>query len=459
MEHPLILLAWRRLEPSATWDDLLVRMEDGPSKPAKGNVLSMRISRMMDGFSIISTWHGTKDWSRPSKDQQRRLAKISLAAQGNNTTRGFTPGLIDPSQGEDGGRVPLPKIAVKSCEGRGHTWSSRASGPTPAARKAAEADEESDSDDDLSSLSTITDISDLKSESLDSEYLDAVEPKDQSNSTQDISTQDSEATPVLKSSDTQSSPLSDDGFQDSNYQSSSSSYVQDTQQVEVPRNGFETHHHEQYPGAQAAAVFSYPNYGPNFGMKHQSTSELQSFGCVQRRVNNSVVSSPPYEDYPSQHQNRFLPQHHDRHSYPQGTFYHPYSASATNLQLQQRYRPNLSVQIPDIQQVAPRLDFHPQSYRASPNAQSFSNQPGVPSNYNSPSYNNQPRYAGLPPNIQQSFDGRTFSDPRTYPQGPYYEPRQNYQGSRQNHHVLDSYSYAAFQMDNHQNGHHYPSPY
>ena len=447
-----MLLAWRRLEPSATWDDFLVRMEDGPSKPAKGNVLSMRISRMMDDFSIISTWHGTKDWSRPSKDQQRRLAKISLAAQGNNTTRGFTPGLVDPSQGEDGGRVPLPKMAEKSCEGRGHAWSSRASGPTPAARKAAEADEESesDSDSDLSSLSTITDISSPKSESHGSEdeshgseyeshgseYLESVTSNHQSSSAEGLSTQDREATPVLQNSETQSSAVSS--------------------------NGFETQYQEQYPGAQPAFDYSHPNYWPGFSMKHESNSELQCFEYFQRRVETTSFSSPS-ERYPSQHQNRYLPQQHDRLSYSQGARYQPYPTSGTALQRQQRFRPDLRLQIPDIQQIAPRLDYHAQTYRASPSAQSFPNRPGAASSYNSQGYNslgyyNQPRYAGLPSNFQQSFDNRTFADPRTYHQAPYYEPRQIYQESRQGFPVMDNFAYAAFPTDYRQNDYYYPSP-
>ncbi|KAG7005141.1 hypothetical protein G7Y79_00021g050080 [Physcia stellaris] len=440
MEHPLMLLAWRRLEPSATWDDFLVRMEDGPSKPAKGNVLSMRISRMMDDFSIISTWHGTKDWSRPSKDQQRRLAKISLAAQGNNTTRGFTPGLVDPSRGEAGGRVPLPKMAEKSCEGRGHAWSSRVSGPTPAARKAAEADEESDSDSDLSSLSTITDISSPKSESHgslyeshgsdyefhDSEYLESVSSDHQSSSAGQSSSQDREATPVLRSSDTQSSALSDND-------------------------------HEPYPGVQPAFDYSHPSYWPGFSMKHEPNSELHSFEYFQRRVETTSYSSPS-ERYPPQHQNRFLPQQHDRFSYSQGARYQPYPTSGTAFQRQQRFRPDLRLQIPDIQQIAPRLDYHAQTYRASPSAQSFSNRPGPVSSYSSMGYNNQPRYAGFPSNFQQSFDNRAFADPRTYHQAPYYEPRQNYQESHQDYPAMGNFAYAAFPTDYRQNDYYYPSP-
>lgn len=124
MEHPLFLLAYRKLEPAATWDDLLMRMESLPSKPVSGNTISMRINRILDNFSIVYTWHGTKDWVNPTRDQRRREGLLSDEARANNTTRGFTPGLIDLSKGEKGGRIPLPGINGK-CEGRGQAWNSR----------------------------------------------------------------------------------------------------------------------------------------------------------------------------------------------------------------------------------------------------------------------------------------------------------------------------------------------
>ena len=121
MEHPIFVLAYRKLEPAATWDDILMRMEPVSSKPGTGNTVSMRINRILDAFSIIYTWHGTKDWVNPTRDQRRRLALLSDDCRANNTTRGFTPGLIDLSKGEQGGRIPVPKLNGK-CEGRGQEW-------------------------------------------------------------------------------------------------------------------------------------------------------------------------------------------------------------------------------------------------------------------------------------------------------------------------------------------------
>ena len=107
-ENPLYILAWRKLEPACTWDDVLMRMANVRSRPINGNVLSMRISRMMDDYMVIFTWRGTKDWIHPTRDQARRLNKLDEEALQKNSTRRFTPGLCYPELGEAGGRVPVP---------------------------------------------------------------------------------------------------------------------------------------------------------------------------------------------------------------------------------------------------------------------------------------------------------------------------------------------------------------
>ena len=101
-----------------------MRMEYVPSTPIHGNTLSMRISRIADDFWIIFTWHGTKDLVKPSESQLKRLALVSAEGRANNTVRGLAPGLIDPSKGEKGGRIPFPDLKG-NCEGRGQTWHSR----------------------------------------------------------------------------------------------------------------------------------------------------------------------------------------------------------------------------------------------------------------------------------------------------------------------------------------------
>ena len=121
MEHPVFILAYRKLEPAATWEDILMRMEPVSSHPVTGNRMSMRINRILNPFLIVYTWHGTRDWVRPTRSQRRRLALLSPTCRVNNTTRGFAPGLIDVSRGEQGGRIPLPKLKGK-CNGRPKQW-------------------------------------------------------------------------------------------------------------------------------------------------------------------------------------------------------------------------------------------------------------------------------------------------------------------------------------------------
>lgn len=89
-----------------------MRMQD-PDSRLNGNVLSMRISRMMDDYTIIFTWRGTCDWNHPTKDQERRLTRLDNEAIEHNSTRRFTPGLMYPELGEAGGRIPLPDLGRK----------------------------------------------------------------------------------------------------------------------------------------------------------------------------------------------------------------------------------------------------------------------------------------------------------------------------------------------------------
>lgn len=85
-----------------------MRMANVRTRPINGNVLSMRISRMMDDYMIIFTWRGTKDWVHPTRDQSRRMDKLDAEALAKNSTRRYTPGLCYPELGETGGRVPVP---------------------------------------------------------------------------------------------------------------------------------------------------------------------------------------------------------------------------------------------------------------------------------------------------------------------------------------------------------------
>ena len=76
-----------------------MRMQNISTRPLNGNVLSMRISRLMNEFNIIYTWRGTKDWTKPTADQKLRLNQLDQEAIDNNSTRRFSPGLRYPELG------------------------------------------------------------------------------------------------------------------------------------------------------------------------------------------------------------------------------------------------------------------------------------------------------------------------------------------------------------------------
>ncbi|KAL9009733.1 MAG: hypothetical protein Q9173_005263 [Seirophora scorigena] len=102
--------AWRRFEPRARWKDFTMRIH-GPSRPSSHNIIQMHISRTRPKWGLLCWFtivlHDEKNGAR---DEALRL--LSDEQIKNNTTRGTTPGLIDPVLGEAGGRVPLPKMGV-----------------------------------------------------------------------------------------------------------------------------------------------------------------------------------------------------------------------------------------------------------------------------------------------------------------------------------------------------------
>ena len=67
-------------------------------------LLRSRVSRQRVGFSILSWFEAP---SAEHKTNDAVLEKLSAAQKQNNTTRGSTPGLINPALGRIGGRVYL----------------------------------------------------------------------------------------------------------------------------------------------------------------------------------------------------------------------------------------------------------------------------------------------------------------------------------------------------------------
>lgn len=75
------------------------------------NTLQMRVSRFLrDNHSLIA-WHdASANHDKPNVSRDRVLAGLTDAQKAANTTRGSTPGLIDPSLGVAGGMVPYPVL-------------------------------------------------------------------------------------------------------------------------------------------------------------------------------------------------------------------------------------------------------------------------------------------------------------------------------------------------------------
>ncbi|KAL9016788.1 MAG: hypothetical protein Q9185_005875 [Variospora sp. 1 TL-2023] len=101
-----IFEAWRRFEPRARWKDFTMRIH-GPSRPSSHNIIQMHISRNRPKWGLLC-WFTIALHHEKNGARDEALKMLSDEQINNNTTRGTTPGLIDPSLGEAGGRVPLP---------------------------------------------------------------------------------------------------------------------------------------------------------------------------------------------------------------------------------------------------------------------------------------------------------------------------------------------------------------
>lgn len=67
----------------------------------------MHISRNRPKWGLLC-WFTIAIHNEKNGARDEALTMLSDEQINNNTTRGTTPGLIDPSLGEAGGRVPLP---------------------------------------------------------------------------------------------------------------------------------------------------------------------------------------------------------------------------------------------------------------------------------------------------------------------------------------------------------------
>ncbi|GFF87501.1 hypothetical protein IFM47457_07517 [Aspergillus lentulus] len=94
------LEAWMRLDRRITQQDIIDRVN--PKYKLTAEEIESRREDFRSAFHVAN-WNVQKSvW-----DIDRMLKAIGVDIQ-KNSTRGLTPGLIDPSKGEAGGRIPLP---------------------------------------------------------------------------------------------------------------------------------------------------------------------------------------------------------------------------------------------------------------------------------------------------------------------------------------------------------------
>ncbi|KAE8369146.1 hypothetical protein BDV27DRAFT_153412 [Aspergillus caelatus] len=100
------LEAWMRLDRRITGQDIIDRVNPRYRSRLTSVDIELRRKAFREKFHV-ACWGAQKTINNIS-----RLA-ISIGIDpASNTTRGLTPGLIDPSKGEAGGRIPLPPRAA-----------------------------------------------------------------------------------------------------------------------------------------------------------------------------------------------------------------------------------------------------------------------------------------------------------------------------------------------------------
>jgi hypothetical protein len=94
------LEAWMRLDRRITQQDIIDRVN--PKYKLTAEEIESRRENFRNTFHVAN-WNEQKSiW-----DIDRMLKAVGIDTQ-DNSTRGLTPGLIDPSKGEAGGRIPIP---------------------------------------------------------------------------------------------------------------------------------------------------------------------------------------------------------------------------------------------------------------------------------------------------------------------------------------------------------------
>ncbi|PYH42024.1 uncharacterized protein BP01DRAFT_143394 [Aspergillus saccharolyticus JOP 1030-1] len=98
--------AWIRLDRRIRLEDIIDRMPEGHR--VRPNALQQRGGRFRQAFSLCAWDSGNKKSIRLVETLKQKLVAAGIDPA-LNTTRGLTPGLINPVLGEIGGRIDLPK--------------------------------------------------------------------------------------------------------------------------------------------------------------------------------------------------------------------------------------------------------------------------------------------------------------------------------------------------------------
>lgn len=118
-----------------------------------GNTIQTRLGRIRPDYFLL-TWHTMQHMNGGSAKNDDVLRRLPQLQHDNNTTRGCTPGLINPAAGEAGGRIPFPHEPARRDGPVRRTRRQPTQAASTAAAAAAAAQAESshaeDGEDDLS---------------------------------------------------------------------------------------------------------------------------------------------------------------------------------------------------------------------------------------------------------------------------------------------------------------------
>ena len=98
--------AWTRMDRRIRLHDITDRIH--PNFRMSKNTLQQRGVRFRQAFDILAWGSGSRKTQEIENEIRNKLINRNIDPA-SNSTRGLTPGLIDPNLGESGGRIPVPE--------------------------------------------------------------------------------------------------------------------------------------------------------------------------------------------------------------------------------------------------------------------------------------------------------------------------------------------------------------